>query len=92
MKLTPYAKVLKLGKEAIQEALAPLRALEMKKQAELEIAKIDGKMVEHDSKIQELCSVYPIKFDSLISALDERALLERRKSQFAAIIKEMFPA
>lgn len=91
MKLTVYAKILKMGKEAIQEALAPVRAHEMKKKAELETAKIDSRLIEQDSKIQEICSAYPINYDKLLDALDERDLLSRRKAQFDKIIKEMFP-
>lgn len=91
MKLTPYATIIKMAKDAKDALLAPLRANEMKKKAELEMAQIDSKVMEHESRIQELCSAYPISFDSLIKAIDERSLLERRKKQFEKIVEEMFP-
>jgi hypothetical protein len=91
MKLTAYKEILKMAKEKVQEALAPVRANEMKKRAELEMAKIDSKMVEQESKISTVASEYPINFDKLIDSIDELALLERRKKQFANIINEMFP-
>lgn len=92
MKLTVYEKVLTFAKEKIQEAMAPVRAREMKKKAELEMAKIDGRMIEQEGKIQEMASTYPIDYDRMIGAIDELALLERRKKQFARIVEEMFPA
>jgi len=91
MKLTAYEKVLTFAKEKIQEAMAPVRAREMRKKAELEMAKIEGKMIEQEAKVQELSSAYPIDFDKMIAAIDELALLERRKKQFDKIIGEMFP-
>lgn len=91
MKLTAYEKVLKFSKEKIQEAMAPVRAREMRKKAELEMAKIEGKMIEKEAKIEELAGAYPIDFDLMISSIDELALLERRKKQFSKIISEMFP-
>lgn len=91
MKLTVYAKVLTFAKEKIQAAMAPVRAREMRKKAELEQAKIEGKMIEQEATIQELASAYPIDFDKMISAIDQLALLERRKKQFGNIIDEMFP-
>ena len=92
MKLTAYEKVLTFAKEKIQEAMAPVRAREMRKKGELEMAKIDGKMIEQEAKIQELAAAYPISYDKMIEAIDELALLERRKKQFERIIDEMFPA
>ncbi len=91
MKLTVYEKVLCLAKEKIQEAMAPVRAREMRKKAELEMAKLEGKMIEGEAKIQEYASAYPIDFDKMIEAIDNLGLLERRKKQFEKIIGEMFP-
>lgn len=91
MKLTPYKQILKLGKEKVAELLAPVRANEMRKKAELEIAQIEGKLLEKEQAVHELCSAYPIDFSKLIDAMDEVALLERRKKQLAGIAAELFP-
>ena len=91
MKLKPYKEILKMAKEAIDETLAPVRAMRAKKQAELEVAKMDKKIATHEAKIQEICVEKDINFDKLISAQDELALMERRKKQFARIIEELFP-
>ena len=90
-KLTPYKDILKMAKEAIDDVLAPVRANRAKKQAELEIAKLDEKIASQEAKIQEVCSEREINFDKLIDSLDSLALMERRKKQFGKIIEEMFP-
>lgn len=90
-KLTPYAKALTFAKEKVTELMAPVRAREQRKRAELEMAKIDGKLIEQEQLIQDLCMKYPIDFDKLIEAIDETALLERRKKQFEDIVEQMFP-
>lgn len=91
MKLTAYDKILKMGKEAVQTSMAPIRAREMRKKAELETCQIESKIVEADQKIQEICSEYPINFDNLISQIDKKALLERRLKQYGQIVDQMFP-
>ena len=90
-KLTPYAKLLKLGKEKTQELLAPARAIEQKHKAQHEISKLDVSIVELETKITEAASEYPIDFNKLIKAQDELALATRRKKQFESIVAEMFP-
>ncbi len=90
-KLTPYKEILKMAKEAIDDVLAPVRANRAKKQAELEIAKLDEKIASQEAKIQEVCSEREINFDKLIDSLDSLGLMERRKKQFGKIIEEMFP-
>jgi hypothetical protein len=88
--LMKYKDNLVLTKEKIKEAMAPLRAKEMKKKAELEICKIDSEIAEKEQKIQEHASEYPIDFDKLINAIDDLDLVKRRKEQFEKIIAEMF--
>ncbi len=90
MSLLKYKDVLILCKDKIKEAMAPLRAREMRKKGELEICKIDSTIAEHEQKIQEYASEYPINFDKLIDAIDELELVKRRKEQFEKIIEEMF--
>ena len=90
-KLTPYKDILKMAKEAIDDALAPVRANRAKKQAELEIAKLEERIASQEAKVQEVCAEREINFDKLINTLDDLALLERRKKQFGKILVEMFP-
>ena len=90
MSLMKYKDVLVLAKEKIKEAMAPLRAREMRKKAELEICMLESTIAEREQKIQECASEYPINFSKLIDSLDELELTQRRKEQFERIIAEMF--
>jgi hypothetical protein len=90
MALMKYKEVLTMAKEKITEAMAPLRAREMRKKGELEMCKLDSTIAEKEQKIQEYASQYPIDFDRLIDALDDLELIKRKKKQFEEIINEMF--
>lgn len=85
-----YNEVLKLAKDKINEVMAPLRAKEMKKKAELKIAELESKLAEEDQKVQEIASQYPIDFDKLLKALDERDWVQRRTEQLLEIIEKLF--
>lgn len=91
MKLKPYREILKMAKDKIDESLAPVRAHRAKKQAELEIAKLEEKMATKEAKVHELCSEKEINFEAILNAQDEYALMERRKKQFVKVIEELFP-
>ncbi len=82
--------MLKYAKDKKDELLAPIRANQAKKQGELEVAKMDEKIANAESDIQEICSEHPLNFDKLIKAQDELGLLERRKKQLEKIIVELF--
>lgn len=91
MKLTPYRKSLTMAKEAVDTALAPVRARAAKKQAELETCKLEEKIATMESEITVLCSKQDINFHGIIDKMDELALAERRKAQFEKITAELFP-
>ena len=90
MKLIKYKEIIGKSKEKIDELMAPIRSSRMQKAAECEMLKIDEKIVEYQSKVQDLCLEYPINFDNLLDTLDEIAMLERRKEQYNLVIKDLF--
>jgi hypothetical protein len=90
-KLPSYLEVLKMTKESISNALAPVRAMRARKQAELEIAKMDEQIASQEAKINELCAEKEIDFNKIIAAQDSLCLMERRKKQCGKIVDEMFP-
>lgn len=92
MSLMKYSEVLKLCKEKLHETMAPLRAKEMKKKGELELAQLESKLAQEDQKVQEIAMKYPIDFYQLGEALDERDLVERRLHQLETILTDLFPA
>jgi hypothetical protein len=89
--LTSYKKLLAMGKEALEKAKAIPRAAEMKMKALHEMSKIDVEIADQEAKIADASSEYPINFDKLIRAIDDKTLLERRKRMYGEIIVEMFP-
>ncbi len=93
MKLTPYRKLLTMAKEAVDAALAPVRANAAKKSAELEIAKLDERIATLQSEVDCACAKKPdeLNFETIIKKLDDLALAERRRKQFEKIVNEMFP-
>lgn len=92
MTLTPYKKLLTMAKEAIDATLAPVRAHAAKKQAELEMAKLDERLATLESELNDICARRDVDFSLIIDKLDDIALAERRKGQFEKILREMFPA
>ncbi len=91
MKLKPYKDYLKMAKEAIDETLAPVRANKAKKQAELEIAKLEEGIATKEASINELCTAKELNFAKIIDEQDALALQVRRKKQFETIVEELFP-
>ena len=90
-KLKPLKELLSMSKEKLDEAMAPIRARQIKSKAELEVAKLDEKLISSETKIFEMCSKKEINFDSVISEMDSYALTERRKAQLEKIVAELFP-
>ena len=90
MKLPAYKDVLKMAKEKIDDALAPVRAMRAKKQAELEMAKLDEQIATAEANIHEICCEKEINFSKLIDKQDALSLLERKKKQYQKILDEMF--
>lgn len=91
MKLKPFKDIISMSKEKLDAALAPIRARQVQTRADLEIAKLDEKIVSLEANVQELCTVKEIDFDAVIRCMDEHALCERRKKQLAKIVGELFP-
>lgn len=91
MKLMPLKEVLAMSKDKLKEAMAPIRCAMAKKQAELEKLKIDERIMDMQTKVQEQLTIEKICFGDLIDILDEIALLERRQEQFDEVIAQLFP-
>lgn len=92
MKLKPFAELIAMSKEKFDEAMAPIRARKVRSQADLEIAKLDEKLISLETKIHELCATKDINFSKVIDLMDEHALVERRKGQLDQIVKDLFPS
>lgn len=91
MKLTSYREVLKLGETKLKEALIPVRVKRARKQAELEMCKLEEEIANGEAGLQEECAKEEVKFSKIIDMQDELGLLNRRKKQYQQILDEMFP-
>lgn len=91
MKLLSYSETLKAGKAAIGDMLIPLRVNRARKQAELEMCKLDEDIANNEAALQAACCEEEINFNRIIEMQDRLGLLERRRKQFEKIINEMFP-
>lgn len=91
MKLKPFKELIAMSKEKLDEAMAPIRARQVKSQAELEMARLDADLLTHEGQVQEMCTQKEINFPNLLDKLDKIALLERRKKQYSDVLKQLFP-
>lgn len=91
MKLRPFVELICLSKEKLNEAMAPIRARQVRAKAELEMSKIDTDLLNLETKIQEMCAEKDINLPFLLDRLDETALLERRKAQYEKVLAQLFP-
>jgi hypothetical protein len=91
MNLKPFKDLIGLSKEKLNEALAPIRARQVKAKADLEISQIETNLLSLETKVQEMCAEKDINLPALLDKLDEIALLERRKEKFADIVVQLFP-
>lgn len=91
MKLKPFREVIAMSKEKLDEALAPIRAKQVKMQAELKMAELDEQVVSLEAQTQELCSQKQIDFDKLLGLMDKADLIERRRKQYRKVLEELFP-
>lgn len=91
IKLKPYSELIKMGKEALDATLAPIRAIAQRKKAELELAKLDEVCATLEQKITETCSAKEINFDAVIEKMDELDLADRKRTQLKALLKQLFP-
>jgi hypothetical protein len=87
----PFKEVLAYTKEKLDEALAPIRERSAKAKAELELAKLEEKMISQESEIHKLCAEKDLDFNRIAEKIDAFELTERRKRQITNIIAELFP-
>lgn len=91
MELKPFKDMLALSKEKMDEAMAPIRAKQVKSKAELEMAKLEADILTKETKVQEMCLDKDINLPNLLDRLDEIALLERRRVQYEEVLEQLFP-
>lgn len=91
MQLKPFKELLALSKEKLDEALAPIRARQVKAKADSLVATYEEQLITIEREITEMCTQKEVDFEKLADKLDNFALKERRKNQFTDIYKQLFP-
>ena len=87
----PFKEVLAMTKEKLDEALAPIRARSAKAKAELEVAKLDEKLIGLEGEIHKLCAEKDLNFDKIIDKINDYELTERKHKQITQLVTELFP-
>ena len=91
MQLKPFKELIAMTKEKLDEAMAPIRARQVKAQAELKMSELDAEIITTETKVNELVAKKEIDFDELMDALDDPAMLERRREQYNDVLSQLFP-
>lgn len=89
--LKPLKTILSMGKQAVDDMLAGVRARQTKARADVEIAKLDERAITLEREIQELCAQPEIDFTKVMSRMDDFDVNERRQNQLRKIVAELFP-
>ena len=85
-KVKPFAEVIKLSKEALDDVLAPIRARSAKAKADMVSAKLEEEMVTLERQIHEACAFKDLDFDSIIGQINRYELAERKHKQIGKLI------
>lgn len=85
-----YAKLLSKGKEAIQALELPFKVKKEHKNLEMKILELEQQIAKDELTIQEQKSSSPVNWDTLISAIDNRALNQRKLNQLQKLEEELF--
>ncbi len=91
-KIPSYADLLTMSKEALDAAVAPVRAALAKARAAQAMAELDERIINQRNKITKLCIEKEIDFNAIADEIDELDLLARRKKVLEAVVEQLFPA
>lgn len=85
-----YKDLLSKGKEAIAALELPFKVKKEQKNLEMKILELEQEIAKDSLTIQEQKSASPVNWDSLIKALDAKALNERKLNQLKELEEELF--
>lgn len=86
-----YEELLKRSKEAVEAAVLPIRAHQMRKRGEIKILELDESIMAQQTKIDELAGKHPLDFEAVLDAIDKLELMERRRRKFLELLADLFP-
>ena len=88
-----FKELISMTKEKLDEAMVPLRvrAAKAKAKAEGEKVKLEQKMLELETKINDLCAQKDLDFNKIADLMDDYDLSERRLVQVTKLVEQLFP-
>lgn len=89
--ILPFAALLTMTQEKIEETMIPIRAKKVKLQAETEMNRIDGEIATLQLEIQKMSTNADINIPAVLTKVDQVAMLQRRRDQYAAYLDALFP-
>ena len=89
--LKSFRELVAMTKEALDEALLPMRERTAKAKAEIIKIELETKMLELEQKINKACAQGEPNFNTIVDLMDEYAISERRLSQITNIVNQLFP-
>lgn len=91
-KLKPFKDLVAMTKEKLDEALIPLRVRSARAKAEGEVIKLEERLLELETKINEACAKKELDFKGIGDMMDEYDLAERRLKQINDLVEALFPS
>jgi Zn-dependent oligopeptidase len=91
MDFNSLKSVLASSKEKVDEMLAPVRIRQVRAKADLEISKLEEKLITTERKIVESVAKKDIDFAAVLKDMDEYDLTQRQISQMRQLVDGLFP-
>lgn len=85
-----YKDLLRLGKDAIAEIELPFKVKKEEKNLEMKILELEQQLAKDELTIAEQKTKCPVNWDTLIDAIDNKDINERKLKQLQTLQKEMF--
>lgn len=91
MKLVSYLTALTRDKKDADAAQALHRVEEAEAKLNLEVVQLKAEVATANRRVQDLATSHPLVTFSLVDALDDLALLERKQKQLNEVAEQLFP-
>lgn len=91
MELPTYEESLQMSDQEFSESMIPVKIAKAKKQAELEMCKLEERIASKTDQLHDTCYRGELNFESVIGLQDDIALLKRKKKQYQKLLEQMFP-
>lgn len=96
LELKPLKDILTAGKEALKTMFAPVRERILKSQLEIEMATLEGKIMQRQNDLQEIFLSFAddkknVDFNAIADVMDDIEILQGRAVQFADMMSQLFP-